>query len=292
MNPAAIVIFSVCGVANLFIFTLAFRRATEIRVRLFFVLWSFLGGCLLFYFVFATRNYTSDSESYSVSLLYALIWLCLVVLIPYGFVLTYREAKKVQDQRRKEDIEAAKKRSPKPPVRREKQPLKNVVAPRTQKPSTSISSPSTRTGISREDSDQEILNLITKLSLGHLRGDIDAPLILPNENSQLRAKGMTKQYGNWKECYFRLGRPFGEMVRTEVFLAPEPTNPEDRNAVMVTYQDLKLGYVPREYAPAFREVILEAGGLARAKAELWFDYRNGQKRNSIRLLVAFPLSVE
>jgi hypothetical protein len=125
------------------------------------------------------------------------------------------------------------------------------------------------------------------------KSDGDTPRLAQDNNSQLRAKGMQSFYENWKNCYFALGKPFGQSVEIDVDLVAEPNNPSDKNAVAVVCEGVVLGYIPKELTRDLKALIVSAGGVVRADAELWFDTRNGaDKRNSVRLLVATPFRLQ
>lgn len=118
------------------------------------------------------------------------------------------------------------------------------------------------------------------------------PRLMPDQNSTLRARGMTKLYSNWKAVYFEMGSPYGQAVMTEVYLVTEKDNAYDSHAIAVAYGEVKLGYIPASYAPQLSHLITVAGGVVRAEAELWFDFRTREKRNSIRLLVKLPFVLD
>lgn len=121
----------------------------------------------------------------------------------------------------------------------------------------------------------------------------NAPLLARDVSSQLRAKGMQSLYSNWRSCYFDMGKPYGQSVEAEVELIPEPNNQYDANAVAVVCEGWVLGYIPAELALSLKTLINSAGGVVRADAELWFDFRTRtQKRNSVRLLVARPFRIQ
>jgi hypothetical protein len=118
------------------------------------------------------------------------------------------------------------------------------------------------------------------------------PLLKTDSNSTLRARGMTKLYSNWKQVYFDMGSPYGQAVMSEVYLVPEKDNAYDPHAIAVAFGEIKLGYVPASHAPQLERLITQAGGVVRAEAELWFDFRTREKRNSIRLLVRVPFALD
>ena len=118
------------------------------------------------------------------------------------------------------------------------------------------------------------------------------PKMTYNPDSMIRARGMQRLYPNWRFCYFELGRPFGQTIEAEVLLVCEPQNRFDPNAVVVCLGNIKLGYVPAELAAGMAAFLRHSGGIARAEAELWFDYRRGSKRNSIRLLIQKPFGFQ
>ena len=112
-----------------------------------------------------------------------------------------------------------------------------------------------------------------------------------DKSSGLRAKGMKSYYPNWKRLYLQMGRPAGQSVETEVELIPDLNNRFDSNAVSVVCNGFVLGYIPIELAQSFRALIATSGGVVRADAELWFDFKNREKRNSVRLLIAEPYRI-
>jgi hypothetical protein len=118
------------------------------------------------------------------------------------------------------------------------------------------------------------------------------PLLKADSNSTLRARGMTKLYSNWKQVYFDMGSPYGQAVMSEVYLVPDKDNAYDSHAIAVAFGEIKLGYVPASHAPQLERLITQAGGVVRAEAELWFDFRTREKRNSIRLLVKVPFALD
>ena len=136
---------------------------------------------------------------------------------------------------------------------------------------------------SKAASDIDTLNFKTS---GHI------PLLKADNNSTLRARGMTKLYSNWKQVYFDMGSPYGQAVMSEVYLVPEKDNAYDSHAIAVAFGEIKLGYVPASHAPQLERLITQAGGVVRAEAELWFDFRTREKRNSIRLLVRVPFALD
>jgi hypothetical protein len=118
------------------------------------------------------------------------------------------------------------------------------------------------------------------------------PLLKTDNSSTLRARGMTKLYSNWRQVYFDMGSPYGQAVMAEVYLVPEKDNAFDSHAIAVAFGEIKLGYVPASHAPQLERLITQAGGVVRAEAELWFDFRTREKRNSIRLLVRVPFALD
>ena len=118
------------------------------------------------------------------------------------------------------------------------------------------------------------------------------PRLKPDQNSTLRARGMTRLYSNWRSVYFEMGSPYGQAVNAEVWLIPEKDNAYDSQAIAVAFGEVKLGYIPASYAPQLGSLITQAGGVVRAEAELWFDFRTREKRNSIRLLVELPFVLD
>ena len=117
------------------------------------------------------------------------------------------------------------------------------------------------------------------------------PKVATDKSSGLRAKGMKSYYPNWKRLYLQMGRPAGQSVETEVELIPDLNNRFDSNAVSVVCNGFVLGYIPIELAQSFRALIATSGGVVRADAELWFDFKNREKRNSVRLLIAEPYRI-
>jgi hypothetical protein len=136
---------------------------------------------------------------------------------------------------------------------------------------------------SQAASDIDTLNFKTS---GHI------PLLKTDNSSTLRARGMTKLYSNWRQVYFDMGSPYGQAVMAEVYLVPEKDNAFDSHAIAVAFGEIKLGYVPASHAPQLERLITQAGGVVRAEAELWFDFRTREKRNSIRLLVRVPFALD
>lgn len=68
-------------------------------------------------------------------------------------------------------------------------------------------------------------------------------------------------------------------------LSPEPDNPFDANAVRVSWQGHKLGYVPRAENSALAWA-LGSGETLRARISRLHEHRNGRKR------LEFEISVE
>jgi len=114
------------------------------------------------------------------------------------------------------------------------------------------------------------------------------PHLVRDSASQLRAKGMQSFYNNWKHFYLALGSPSGQSFEATVELVPEPNNRFDKHAVAVICAGWVLGYIPAEYSADMKACIVSFGGIVRADAELWFDFRARQPRNSVRLLIATP----
>ena len=114
------------------------------------------------------------------------------------------------------------------------------------------------------------------------------PFLVRDDASQLRAKGMQSFYQNWKNFYLAIGRPSGQSFEATVELIPEPNNRFDQHAVAVICAGWVLGYIPVEHSANIKACILSNGGIVRADAELWFDFRARQPRNSVRLLIATP----
>lgn len=75
-----------------------------------------------------------------------------------------------------------------------------------------------------------------------------------------------------------------------VELVPEPDNPHDRDAVMVRLRagNAELGYVSREAAPKYRQLVL-AGAVDRAvvKEAGWRQWADGTPRLRIALTIAY-----
>jgi hypothetical protein len=89
-----------------------------------------------------------------------------------------------------------------------------------------------------------------------------------------------------------MGSPYGQAVTAEVYLVPDKANTYDPHAIAVVYGEVKLGYVPASHAPKLERLITQSGGVVRAEAELWFDFRTREKRNSVRLLVRMPFALD
>jgi hypothetical protein len=77
-----------------------------------------------------------------------------------------------------------------------------------------------------------------------------------------------------REAYARLMTFGPERTYRDVAveLVHEPANPDDRNAVAVLVEGLQVGYIPRDYAPAWSAFIAEknrAGMRVRASGQMW-----------------------
>jgi len=280
--------YGFCAVVNLFIFVLAFLPGSSKEERLSIAAWGLFSASILVIFVlFGPQDSAFGSDSKGIFIFLAIGWVLLAVIFPvivwveYGDEISRQMAHMNRKLRNSLGVTPYSVRSlvrEVPRVRRQK----------TQSDTSykGLNNKSPEVSLEEDESvESELLRVL-------LSATTRSPKLKPDLNSQLRARGMTRLYSNWKKCYFLMNKPFGQQVLTEVVLIEEPENPNDVNAIMVCYGYLKLGYIPREIAAALKPILTKSGGVVRADAELWFDFRSGQKRNSIRLLVARPFSIE
>jgi HIRAN domain len=70
----------------------------------------------------------------------------------------------------------------------------------------------------------------------------------------------------------------GVSVWKTASLTPEPTNVYDKNAVMVTIDDLKVGYLSRRQAVAYQAMMADAGMQDEALSEVRAHVMGGWRR--------------
>ena len=56
--------------------------------------------------------------------------------------------------------------------------------------------------------------------------------------------------------------PLNSLNSASSALVPEPNNPHDRNAIAVTSNGAKVGYIPRRIARTLQPVLLETRGIS------------------------------
>jgi collagen type III alpha len=81
-------------------------------------------------------------------------------------------------------------------------------------------------------------------------------------------------------------------------LTPEPTNPYDKNAVVVTVAGEKVGYLSRDEAPRYLEALREAGfdgQSAKVAAKIVGGWRTNQHdagHFGVKLAMPWPVKFE
>ena len=87
------------------------------------------------------------------------------------------------------------------------------------------------------------------------------------------------------------GRSSSEQVRldTKAVLVPEPTNPEDKNAVQVQIDTLVVGYLNWQVAKGYVGPLTEAAGMDRVvTCDAWVSSPEGGTGFGVRLFLPRP----
>jgi len=313
MHFVGIIIFSLCVIVNVLQYIVGF---TDSDGRIFQRAWPVVSSVLLVAVFLYSRQYVEGHQSFWLYLAFGFGWFLIALIgsvVGEGLASESNEIKSVV-RAPAQPASSPKRvnRTPEPKAAKVSASEVDELPPIRRRPPSgySVNFPELRTRVLRERSSGWSISDLA----GYSPSSSDAnwtdeavsdqvetiddsfqtrpPKMKYNPDSLIRARGMQRLYQNWRYCYFELGRPFGQTIETEVLLVCEPQNRYDPNAVVVCLGNVKLGYVPAELAPGVSALLRQSGGIARADGELWFDYRRGLKRNSVRLLIQKPFGFQ
>lgn len=117
----------------------------------------------------------------------------------------------------------------------------------------------------------------------------DAPVLYPKGYPDYPIVGLSHYTDNVNEARKSLSMSDGDNTLTEAVLVCDPDNPysEDRSAVAVYVNDLKVGHLPSLSSRIFFDVISVVGGICKAKCNFYYSEEG---KSACRLDVNFPPS--